>query len=84
MNLESMVRISHPQLSTLLLPLRPLPLTRLSVSNDVSKAFLGCTISSLHRTFCAPSKCPYTPIATTAAIFSPQLLAHLFINPYRL
>ena len=83
-NLKSTVHVSCFGFETFLLPLHPLSLTRLPVSNDLSKAFLRCTISSLHWTFCAISKYPQPLIASTATIFSPQLLAYTFFNPYRL
>lgn len=50
-NLKSLVHISCLASETLLLPLHPLSLTWPSVSNNISKAFLRCTISSLHWTF---------------------------------
>lgn len=50
-NLKSLVDISCLASETLLLPLHPLSLTWLSVSNNISKAFLRCTISSLHWIF---------------------------------
>ena len=50
---ESKITGTHllPCIRTLLLHLHPLSLTWLSVSNNISKAFLCCTISSLHWTF---------------------------------
>ena len=57
---------------------------RLFFSNNISKTFLGSTVPSQHRKFCAISNRPHSPIATTTTIVSSQLLAHIFFNPYRL
>ena len=76
--------ISCLAFETLLLPLHPLSLTWFSVSNNISKAFLRCTISSFHWTFPTIPKHPQPHIDTTATIFSSQLLAYTLFNPYRL